>query len=423
MERAEQNIEVLGANMDALRTQLNYLAENSPFYQQYFAENGIDISRISSLKDFQNIPTISKDDIQMVQRDFWAVDKTQIADYASTSGTQGRPITIPLSDSDVDRLANVERLSFERIGVDENDTVMLTTTINRRFMAGLAYVMGAKAVGAGMVRTGPGLIEQQWDTIQDLGVTTIIAVPSFVVKMLQYAKANNIDVNATSVNKIMCIGEAIRSPDFELNTLGQQIVSQWDVALFSTYASSEMQTAFTECIYHKGGHASSDLIFPEILDADGNPTPLGTPGELVITTLGVTGFPLLRFRTGDVCTLYTDPCPCGDRSPRLGPVLGRLKQMIKYKGTTCYPLAISAVLDSYSEISDYQIRLEKDEVNNDTVSIFYHASDSFDIKALKESFSVKVRVVPELKAVSEREINHMVHPEEMRKAQRLVDLR
>jgi phenylacetate-CoA ligase len=423
MERVEQKLALEEVNMDALRIHLQYLADHSPFYKRFFTERGIDISRISSIADFQKIPTFSKDDIQLSHRDFWAVDKSQIADYSATSGTQGQPITIPLSHSDVDRLAEVERQSFERVGINANDTILLTTTINRRFMAGLAYTLGAKAIGAGMVRTGPGLIEQQWDTIRELEVTVIIAVPSFVVKMLQYAKANGIDVNTTSVKKIICIGEAIRTPDFELNALGQQIVSQWNVELFSTYASSEMQTAFTECSQHKGGHASSDLIYAEILDADGNPTPVGTPGELVITTLGVTGFPLLRFRTGDVCTLYIEPCSCGDNSPRLGPVLGRLKQMIKYKGTTCYPLAISGVLDSYPEISEYQIRLEKDALGNDAVSVFYHASEALDLEALKESFSIKVRFVPELKAVSEAEINKMVHPEAMRKAQRLVDLR
>ena len=158
-------------------------------------------------------------------------------------------------------------------------------------------------------------------------------------------------------------------------------------------------------------------------DANGNPVENGKPGELVITSLGVEGFPLLRFRTGDVCTLYTDPCPCGDPNPRVGPVLGRLKQMIKYKGTTCYPLAISSVLDGFPEILEYQIQVSKDEFGNDKVVVYFHERPDFVLYILTDTFRSLVRFVPELISVSESEIEQMVHPEAQRKAQRFVDLR
>ncbi|MFK4996513.1 phenylacetate--CoA ligase, partial [Klebsiella pneumoniae] len=83
-----------------------------------------------------------------------------------------------------------------------------------------------------------------------------------------------------------------------------------------------------------GGHHHPELLIVEILDEAGNQLPAGTAGEVTITSLGVEGMPLLRYRTGDICARYEEPCACGRTTSRLSPVLGRLSQMIKYKGTT-----------------------------------------------------------------------------------------
>ncbi len=409
--------------LEALRSTLNYVAAHSPFYQRLFAANGVDVNQINSLADLSAIPFVSKNDIQENALEFWAADKTQIADYSNTSGTQGQPITVPITDNDLTRLCEVERQSFERVGITNQDIVLLTTTVNRRFMAGLAYVMGARAIGAGLIRTGPGLIENQWKTIEELRPTAIIAVPSFIAKMISFAETNGIDLNASSVQKVICIGESIRNGDFSLNALGSFITSKWNVELFSTYASSEMQTAFTECAAHRGAHASSDLIVTELIDEDGREVAEGEPGELVISTLGIEGFPLLRFRTGDICSKYTGTCSCGESGVRLGPVIGRLNQMIKAKGTTCYPPAISGVLDGFESISEYQIRLEKDSLNNDLVKVYFYASAGFLEKDLIKEFQSKIRFTPELIAVSNAKMIGMVYPEDQRKALHFLDLR
>src|SRR5690606_37390511 len=123
--------------------------------------------------------------------------------------------------------------------------------------------------------------------------------------------ANNIDYRASSVKKAICIGESVRNPDFSLNTLGQKIEDKWGIKLYSTYASTEMVTAFTECGASKGGHHHPELIIVEFLDDQNRPVEEGTPGEVTITTLGVEGMPLLRFKTGDICTAYYEQCTCG----------------------------------------------------------------------------------------------------------------
>jgi len=160
---------------------------------------------------------------------------------------------LALTDADLDRLALNEYNSFKTAGIDEDDIIQLMTTVDRRFMAGLAYFLGARKLGAGIVRVGNGLPELQWDTITNIQPTVIICVPSFILHLITYAEANNIDYKNSSVKKIICIGESIRNSDFTLNTLGKKISQKWDVALYSTYASSEMATAFTECEAFKGG--------------------------------------------------------------------------------------------------------------------------------------------------------------------------
>jgi phenylacetate-CoA ligase len=150
-----------------------------------------------------------------------------------------------------------------------------------------------------------------------------MVVPSFLLKLIDYAEQNGIDYNASSLKKAICIGENLRNSDFTLNTLEQRIHEKWHVPmLLSTYASTEMQASFTECEHQNGGHQQPELIITEFLDDAGNPVPEGEPGEVTITTLGVTGMPLLRFRTGDICCHYTSPCACGRNSIRLSPLEG-----------------------------------------------------------------------------------------------------
>src|SRR5690606_12338534 len=141
--------------------------------------------------------------------------------------------------------------------------------------------------------------------------TVLVAVPSFLVRLIEFANANAIDLNKSSVRKVVCIGESIRKPDLSLNIVGSRIVGSWNVQLYGTYASTEMQTAFTECEHGVGGHLQPDLIIVELLDDADNPVPAGTPGEVTITTLGIEGMPLIRYKTGDICIGHHEPCKCG----------------------------------------------------------------------------------------------------------------
>ncbi|QQL49781.1 phenylacetate--CoA ligase family protein [Mucilaginibacter ginkgonis] len=404
---------------------LAYLQANSPFYQELFAKNNVDISSIRSVADLQQMPTTTKEDLQQRNADFFCVPPESVIEYTSTSGTLGGPVTIALTNKDLDRLAINEYNSFVSAEGSSTDTYQLMLTLDRQFMAGMAYYLGLRKLGAGIIRLGPGVPSLQWETIKRLQPTAIVAVPSFILKLIKFAQDNGIDINASSVKKAICIGENIRNTDFSLNILGKKITDNWDIDLYSTYASTEMQTAFTECSAQHGGHYQPELMIAEILDEDENVLGPNEPGELTITTLGVEGMPLLRYKTGDIAMYFDEPCSCGRSSWRLSPILGRKKQMIKFKGTTLYPPALFDILNEREEILDFVVEVYPNEVGLDEVLLYILPSDTHQETdhQIRAYLQARLRVSPQIKYVTAEDIQRMQFPETTRKAVKFIDRR
>ncbi len=410
---------------EKLQELVTYMATNSPFYKKLFKAENIDSSKIKILEDLTQIPTTSKEDLQQCNDDFFCVPKTDIIDFVTTSGTLGDPVTIGLTESDLERLGYNEAISFACAGIGKEDILQLTTTLDRRFMAGLAYFLGARKLGAGIIRVGAGIPELQWDTILKFKPSYLIAVPSFLLKLIEYAEAHNIDYKNSSIKAAVCIGEALRGQDMELNTLGKKITSLWDIELFSTYASTEMSTAFTECSEQQGGHLHPELIIAEILDDKGNEVPEGYPGELTITTLGIEAMPLLRFRTGDVVVAHRLPCKCGRNTLRLGPVLGRKKQMIKYKGTTLYPPAMDNLLNDFPEVQQHIIEIYHNEIGTDEIKIKIAAENISEqlTTDIKNHFRSKLRISPKIEFTALEEVLTLQSSKLGRKPIKVIDKR
>jgi phenylacetate-CoA ligase len=252
-----------------------------------------------------------------------------------------------------------------------------------------------------------------------------VAVPSFILKLIQYATDHQIDLTGTSVKKAICIGENIRQPDFSFNVLGQKISSAWNLQLFSTYASTEMQTAFTECEAGRGGHLQPDLVFVELLDEKDQPVQKGEVGEVTISNFGVEGMPLLRYKTGDLCMAMEDPCICGRHSLRLSPVIGRKKQMIKFKGTTLFAPAIFDLLSGMEDINDFVAEVFSNEIGTDEVLLHllpvrYSEESDHRIRAYLQA---KLRVTPQIRYLNTEEMQKLQFPGTGRKAVKFIDRR
>lgn len=406
--------------------ELAYLEARSPFYRDMFRKERIDTGKIRTLEDLRRIPVTTKDDLQLRNEDFICVDRTDIIDYVNTSGTLGDPVTFALTSGDLDRLAYNEYLSFTTAGCRPSDVLQLMVTLDRRFMAGLAYYLGARELGMGSIRVGNGIPELQWDTIRRINPTCCMVIPSFLMVLMEFAEAHGIDFRASSLRTAICIGEALRNPDFSLNTLGRRIHEKWEnLRLLSTYASTEMQASFTECEACNGGHLQPELIITEFLDEDNNPVPEGEPGEVTITTIGVRGMPLLRFKTGDICHRYTEPCACGRHTIRLSGILGRKGQMIKYKGTTLYPPALFDILNNIPRVQNYVVEVYTNDLGTDEILIKVGTNEPGEAfaKEIKDLFRSRVRVAPTIQFASPEYVAKIQAPVMSRKPIKFIDLR
>lgn len=398
---------------------------NSPYYKELFQKKGINIDQIRSAADLIHIPVTTKEDLQQRNHDFLCVSRNKIIEYTATSGTVGSPVMIALTENDLQRLAYNEYSSFLCAGGLQDDVYQLMLTLDRQFMAGMAYYSGIRQMGAGIIRVGPGVPSLQWENIFRLQPTAIVAVPSFIIKLIQFAKDQGIDVASSSVKKAVCIGENIRNLDFTPNVLGKRITDHWNIQLYSTYASTEMQTAFTECGQGKGGHLQPELVIVELLDENDNPVKAGEQGEVTITTLGVEGMPLVRYKTGDICMFFDEPCACGRHTLRLSPVLGRKKQMIKFKGTTLFAPALFEILNAMTDIRDYVAEVYTNEIATDEVLLYLLPKDESTEcdHRIRAYLQAKLRVSPQIRYLQQEQMAKLQLPEGMRKPVKFIDKR
>lgn len=409
-----------------LQETLRYLEENSVFYQKMFRDNEIDIKQIQTIEDLVKLPFTEKKDLQLHNSEFLCVPPEKIVDYVTTSGTLGDPVTFGCTDSDLERLAYNEMKSFSCAGIKPGNIIQLMTTLDKRFMAGLAYFLGIRKLGASIIRVGNGMPELQWDTINRLKPDTIMCVPSFILRLIEYAEKNGIDYRNSSIKRIIGIGEGLRDQDFNLNLLGKRIKEKWNVELFATYSSTEMGATFSECPYGCGGHVHPELIIVEIIGEDNLPVVDGEAGEVVITTLGVEGMPLLRFRTGDISSKIVERCACGRNSYRLTPLVGRKNNMIKLKGTTIYPPAINDVLDNTPYVVNYVVIVQNSYAGTDevVVKVGVASGQTFDvIKDLKDRFRSRIRVAPIVEVLSPEDVAKINNPANNRKPIKFIDRR
>ena len=301
---------------EKMREHIAYLQVYSPFYKRLFAEHGIDYSKIEHLDDLRRVPFTTKFDIESHNDDFLCVPKWRVF----IPGSDGKSVKFARTDSDLERLAYNEAITFNCAGVRPGSVSLLIPPKGLPFISQMAYFIGIRKFGACIIHIDDNSFEKQWDTIGELKPYILMSTPSHVLKMLDYAESKGIDYRQSSVKRIIAIGDTLRNQNFELNENGKSIQERWGVDLVATYSSNTMSITFSECGCGCGGHHHPELLIVEIIDKNGNPVPAGETGEVVVTTLGVEGMPLLRFRTGNMACIHPEPCRCGRNSFRISPV-------------------------------------------------------------------------------------------------------
>ncbi len=398
-------------------------AQQTPHYAQLFNKINLDPQTIACVEDIRQIPLTSRGDIEGKTHQF-SPSGISIRDISHTSGTTGNPVIVPYTTHDLQRLAYNEAMAFYSAGVRNTDTILLTVTLDRCFIAGLAYYTGATLLGATAIRSGPGQPAQQWQLIKKLQPTVLLGVPSFLLSLARWGKNNGFDSTATGIRAIVTIGEPVRSPDFSHTTLGRLLHKSWNAPIFSSYGATEVETAFGDCTNECGSHVHPELMLLEIIDEHGNIQPDGEPGEVVVTPLGVEGFPLVRFQTGDIARKHTSSCQCGWNTERLGPIEGRISQRLKYKGTTLYPEMILQALQEIpgSEDSYIEVR-ETFDLADDITVVIGSDEDSFDLKHFQDILQARLRVRPKIEKKTVEEVVLKTGKGKLRKPTRFFDHR
>jgi len=407
-----------------LRDHLGWMQKNSPWYRELFRKLGIEATDVRSVNDLSHLPLTGKDDLAAHNRQFLAVDLEDVVDICQTSGTTGAPVTVWQTENDLQRLACNESLALTTAGIDCDDRVLIGAALDRGFMAGLAYFLGLRRIGATSLRLGSGQPALVAEAIRTHRPNVLLGVPSLLLALARKMSSQGLEPASLGVEKLICIGEPVRSQDLSLAPLGIALQESWGARVLGTYASTEMATSFADCVSGCGGHLLPELVVVEIVDDSGSPVPNGEPGEVVATPLGIEGTPLLRYRTGDIASLHTTPCACGRLTPRLGPILGRRAQMLKVRGVTLFPAAIGHVLQELAGIEGYYIEVEQDFDLSDRVRVVAGCTRSeMTADWVAAEIAGKVRVRPEVMLVSPEEIlTRTVNPER-RKPQTFFDYR
>ena len=360
--------EIAFKTLRALRNHVKHVKEVSPYYKEALWD--IAHEDIKKIEDFNRLPFTCRTTLAEHTGRFTAVSPHAVVETVTTGGATGHPIFCPLTANDLDRLAFSEALSFHSMGITADDRALLFIDMNRWSLAGIGCYRGLTLMGANTGRAGEensDLCRQYLDAFKP---TVLAGMPSFLRRLAIELEKSEYAFKESGIRKLVCVGENIKNRDMTVNTIGKRLENMWGALTYDNYSITEINDSFCECSERKGGHTHPELIYAEIVDEHGRPVPDGTPGELVATTLGIEGMPLVRYRTGDITFRVPGICPCGRNSDRIGPILGRTNEIIRTKkGVSVYPLTITNALDEMDEINDYVIILENEDAHCDRVSI------------------------------------------------------
>jgi phenylacetate-CoA ligase len=352
---------IQGFQAERLRAQLAYVESHSTYYKAVFASAGFVATDFRSPDDLGVLPFTRKADyVGSIERarpygEFMAAPLCAVRRIHFSSGTTASPAPQFWTEHDLDRWAGLYARYAHAQGVGPGDIYQCLFGY-AWFVGGLGATAGYQRAGATCIPGGNQDTERQLRTMFEFGVTALSATPSFVAHLADTARTLGLDPRASKVRTIMLGGE----PGAGLSATREWLEALWDARCFDAYGSLEFQPIGWECSEQSGLHLAEDFAYAEVVDANGEPCPDGTPGVLVLTHLDKQAGPLVRWWTGDVVVRESTPCRCGRTSARLvGGVRGRADDMLVIRGVNLFPSAVEQVVRSFAGLTpEYQIVLD-----------------------------------------------------------------
>ena len=367
------------------------------FYKQSFDSHGVNIEAIKSIKDLAKLPLTTKEDLRKsYPYDMFAVPLRDILRIHSTSGTTGKPIIVGYTKNDLRHWTSCTARLLAAAGVDEHDVVQIAFPFNL-FTGGFGFHQGAEQIGASVIPSSTSPPEKQIMIMRDFKTTVLLCAPSYAVNIA--STLGEFQVHAESLN--------LKVGLFGAEPWGENLRSQLEEGLhidaLDNYGLTEVigPGVAGECQHKNGLHINEDHFVVEVIDPKTlEPLPLGQEGELVFTTITKEGFPLIRYRTGDISALIEEPCACGRSTRRMRRVSGRTDDLIFIKGQKVFPSQIEEILlEAEGTAPHYRILLDRQE-GNDTMEVQVEILESFpafdelkNLERLRDTIARKIDVV------------------------------
>lgn len=411
---------------ERLVKQVKRMYARVPLFHERMDEKGLKPEDIHGVEDLSKLPFSYKKDL----RDYYpyglfAEPMKNIVRVHASSGTTGKKIVVGYTRKDLSDWGNCVARMLSAIGVDENDFVQVSYGYGL-FTGGLGAHNGAETIGATVIPTSAGNTANQLQTMVDFGSTVLCCTPSYAMYLGEAAE----EAGLTDKLKLKAgiFGAEPWSEDMR-----RQIEEKLRIKAYDIYGLSEIMGPGVagECEYQCGMHVWEDMFIPEIIDPDTlEVLPEGATGELVFTTLSKEGFPLIRYRTRDICSLNYEKCKCGRTHVRMNKPQGRSDDMLIIRGVNVFPSQIEEVLLKASGgniTPNYQIIV--DRVNNtDTFDINVEMSEALfadDVKSIEKIERDITGMLRDTLGIGAKV--HLVNPKSIQrsegKAKRVIDKR
>ena len=405
--------------------QVKRMYENVELFRNRMDEMGLKPEDIKSVDDLYKLPFSYKQDL----RDYYpyglfAVPMNEIVRVHASSGTTGKKIVVGYTKNDIDKWDDCVARMFSAIGLDENDFIQVAYGYGL-FTGGLGAHGGSQRLGATTIPISAGNTHNQIQTMIDFGSTALCCTPSYALYLGE-------TIEEMGVKDQLKLKAGILGAEPWTEDMRHAIEDKLGIKAYDIYGLSEIMGpgVACECEYQCGMHVWEDMFIPEIIDPDtGEVLPYGAEGELVFTTITKEGFPLIRYRTRDICQLIDEPCKCGRTHIRMKKPCGRSDDMMIIRGVNVFPSQIEEVLMSIGgDITpNYQIVL--DRVNNtDTFDVNVEMSEELFNDDVKSVESVEKQIRSKLRDVLGIGADvHLVNPKSIQrsegKAKRVIDNR
>ncbi len=358
--------------------QVKYVYENVPYYRNLMDKKGVKPEDIQTLKDISKLPFLSKDDLrEAYPYGLLGTDLKNIVRIQSTSGTTGKRVVAFYTQNDIELWEECCARAIVAAGGTDEDVCQVCYGYGL-FTGGAGLNGGSHKVGCMTLPMSSGNTDRQIQFMMDLGSTILCCTPSYAAYIGESLAEHGYKPED---NKLKA---GIFGAEPWTEEMRQSIEKSLGIKAYDIYGLTETSgpgVAF-ECKEQTGMHINEDHFYAEIIDPDtGEVLPEGEKGELVFTSLDKEGFPLLRYRTKDICILSREKCACGRTHIKMTKPLGRSDDMMIIRGVNVFPSQIETVLLKEGYTPNYQIVV--DRVNN---------TDTFDIyvECSPERFSDKV---------------------------------